>query len=155
MDAVLLRTRFCCRTAFCIRLRVLIKFIIIFGCYIVLGACESDYGPDEEIPSTQENPVINVETSETADEHKESKDKDSKDNESNEDGNKEEKESEDAGIGKITFVSCATGSEGTNTLPPAAKPNETPPETIPTEPIDTNANGEHFFLIQPSNRRDV
>ncbi|KAF6201697.1 hypothetical protein GE061_004092, partial [Apolygus lucorum] len=112
----------------------------------VPGACESDYGPDEE--SASDSSFVNVEKSE-AEESPDNKDKDSKDKESNEE-TKEDKENEDAGIGKITFVSCATGSEGTNTLPPATKPNETPSNTIPVDPIDTNANE---LTTSPSRQR--
>lgn len=60
------------------------------------------------------------------------------------DGKKEDVE--EPRIGRITFVSCATGSEDTTSLPPATPLPDIPP-SITDEPIDTNANGKIIVLI--------
>ncbi|XP_014241649.1 JNK-interacting protein 3 isoform X4 [Cimex lectularius] len=94
----------------------------------VPGACEGDY-PSEDEPQ-------DVRTSEPDSPKEENCEDIEKENEGEEE---KKKETEQAGIGKITFVSCATGSEDASTLPPAEPPNETA-HSDNIEPIDTNAN---------------
>ncbi|KAK9499816.1 hypothetical protein O3M35_002785 [Rhynocoris fuscipes] len=107
----------------------------------VPGACESDYrNNDEDIP---------VQRNENEPEENENKVEEPSTviSNNNEDTNSNETKKEDNDeprIGRITFVSCATGSEDSSTLPPTAPIPDNPPTNNTTnladDPIDTNAN---------------
>ena len=104
----------------------------------ISGACESDY-PNTDI-DIHTNTEVSIEGSNDPNKNDQNgtiennKTEEQQDNEDNK--NESKKIETDGTIGKIMFVSCATGSEDTSTLPPAAPPPESSPE-----PMDTNANG--------------
>ncbi|CAH1394746.1 unnamed protein product [Nezara viridula] len=104
----------------------------------VPGACESDYPhTDVEVPVNHEEPVEENNDPNKNEQNGEVEDNKNEEQQINEENKNETKKSEtDEGtIGRIMFVSCATGSEDTSALPPAAPPTESVPE-----PMDTNAN---------------
>lgn len=104
----------------------------------VPGACESDYPhTDVEVPVNHEEPAEENNDPNKNEQNGEVEDNKNEEQETNEENKNETKKSEtDEGtIGRIMFVSCATGSEDTSALPPAAPPTESVPE-----PMDTNAN---------------
>nr|XP_024217372.1 JNK-interacting protein 3 isoform X2 [Halyomorpha halys] len=113
----------------------------------VPGACESDYPhTDVEVPVNHEEPVEGNNDPNKNEQNGEVEDNKNEEQQINEENKNETKKSEtDEGtIGRIMFVSCATGSEDTSALPPAAPPTESVPE-----PMDTSANE---FLGPPKRR---
>ncbi|RZF40125.1 hypothetical protein LSTR_LSTR011253 [Laodelphax striatellus] len=92
----------------------------------VPGAVLSDYLNEDDIDTNIENPApVSVEETTAAPSHKEEEHKDKKEEET--------ESSDDPIIGRITFVSCATGSEDTAGLPPAPPPSTGPTNTIENE----------------------
>ncbi|RZF45585.1 hypothetical protein LSTR_LSTR015037 [Laodelphax striatellus] len=92
----------------------------------VPGAVLSDYLNEDDIDTNIENPApVSVEETTAAPSHKEEEKKDKKEEET--------ENSDDPIIGRITFVSCATGSEDTAGLPPAPPPSTGPTNTIENE----------------------
>ncbi|XP_073975004.1 JNK-interacting protein syd isoform X5 [Rhodnius prolixus] len=101
----------------------------------VPGACESDYRiNDEDVDPT---PTCSSEGEVNENQPDEPVNNNNSEQSNSNDGKKEDVE--EPRIGRITFVSCATGSEDTTSLPPATPLPDIPP-SITDEPIDTNAN---------------